>query len=161
MAATQPTKLGIYHPLPGKPNSHYLRVAEVLLDGAGRVQLRHIVDASDVCAALDRIIDAVGLRRLDRRVSPDEGPLYLEALKETLERSTYWRLVDESADEGRAVLIAMTQLASDADQLNALANAAGLKGMLLDRLKAHSQIAAQLRDDLQEVLGGGVGPLSV
>jgi len=125
-----------------------MRVAEITLDDSGCARLHYVVELDAVRDELDQIVGSVGLRRLNRRVSAEEGSLFLEAMQETLAGNSYWRIVDESADKVKALNTAVTQLATDAAQLLNLAIAAGSTGPLVDRLKAHSQVASRLRDDM-------------
>ena len=106
METRSPKIIVIYHPLPGEPRSGYMPVAEITLDDSGIAHLHYVVELDAVRDELNWIIDSVGLRRLNRRVSVEEGSLFIEAIQETLAGSSYWRIVDESADKVKALVTA-------------------------------------------------------
>ena len=149
---TKNLKIGIYHTLPGEPRSGYMRVAEITLDDSGCAHLHYVVELDTVRDELNQIVDSVGIRRLNRRVSTEEGSLFIEAIQETLVRDSYWRIVDESVDKVKALITVATQLAKDAAQLLDLAIVSDSTQPLVERLKAHSQVASWLRDDVAKLL---------
>lgn len=148
MEAKPVRRIALYHSLPGEPRSDYMRVAEISISSSGQAELYYVVDEANIHSELDRILSSVGLRSLDRRVTPEEGTLFLDAVQESLARDSYWRVVDESVNGCQALLTEATQLATDASLLADLSVATGVAHPLVDRLRAHSQAANHLRDSI-------------
>jgi hypothetical protein len=68
-----------------------IRAAELRLPSEGPVEVT-ILEPSHAVASFQA---GVGSNRLKRKVTPAERELYLEAVKESLARSTYWSAIEE------------------------------------------------------------------
>jgi hypothetical protein len=82
--------LVLYRNRPG----HRTRTAELHKTSTGRVNIRY-VDEVDSDYMNDLIGRGVGSNQHRRRVTPDEGDLFLDAVREHFLRSTMWSLREE------------------------------------------------------------------
>jgi hypothetical protein len=147
----QPTRLTIYHSEPEEGRSDYHPVCTYTVDSSGRAVAEVYEDSGYADLARSRE-HGLPLRSAQRRVTEEEGSLFLEALKESFYNNSYWRVVDESDAEGQSLLMAAAELADNARHLVDMAVAAGVAGALVDNLRSHHEAASQLRDAVHDSL---------